>query len=444
MPRKRKRESPPAIGYQLSIGRPQEAVEEHAWESLLDRKSVPLPPYRLHFTPIWNIRNVVQRLQAFARAYRGDSEPFVLHDDARGKSSIIAEFPARVVAELFTTKFTCELRNNAAFYPTHQFHPFFQVFLDADPERQKNGLMTGASKIEIICNNYLTAYSNPSNLDRHGFVDTQYELNELSKRILHETRNLSEKAKQLRGTAQDTRTRIMQFAYHLITRAPNLFLSHVTIHRAPHRAGNNPISYIEIRKLLKIFTRTLRRNIPDTNYLGYSILLRHNEKIGYWLDAFVYLSDDALNWASVAIDELAQSWNIRIGEKTAEMNYEAWPVHSANEQAVARVLELMTMATEPDFYCRVLRPEGHHAFWCSLSPIGKLAERTKIRKKTAANADRRRRVSPDLLLEERQREADVLRLFQWDQKKRAHQQALSKRRTKAAKTANKKSRGVDT
>ncbi|MBU9341634.1 hypothetical protein [Burkholderia multivorans] len=323
--RKRKRAAPPDFGYQFAIGRPGRGIVDSAWRAVLgNTNGASIPPYEFHFEALWNIRNVVQLLEVFVHTYRGDVEPFVLHLDARGNSSIIAQSPARAIAELFTTDFVRLLRRIPSFFPDHRLHPLFEIFLDADPEHLRNNEIGHTTQIEVACNNYRSLYSKPTKFQQHGMIEAARILNKLSKTILEKARSVSEDIKQFRRAAQDTRTSAMQYAHHLITRAPNPFFAHLTIHRSPFAAGNGPVTYLEIRKIRERFKRTLNKEILETNYLGYSIFLRHNVKIGYWLDAFVYLSD-SLGLALDTIYEMTQKWNSRVRVNGTEIIYMAWP-----------------------------------------------------------------------------------------------------------------------
>ncbi|UQO33019.1 hypothetical protein [Burkholderia cepacia] len=446
-PRRRKRVPPPNFAYQLALGRPGEGVVNSAWDALRNTNNTSLlPPYQFHFEPVWNILNVVRRLEAFLHVCHGDVEPFVLHPDALGRLSIVARWPARAVAELFTSNYSRELRRISAVYPEHRFHPLFQIFLEADPEHLENRRVAGQTQLEIACNNYISVFSKPTKLNQHAQIEALGALNELSKTILGHARSLSEEIKQFRRAAQDTRTSAMQYAHHLITRAPNLFFAHFTLHRSPLEADNGPVTYLEIRKIREKFKRTLKKDILESNYLGYSIFLRHNVKIGYWLDAFVYLSD-SLGLASDTVYEIAQKWNSHVGAKRAEINYVAWPVPAGNEEVVARTLESMTMATEPDFCCRTIPPNGDHAFWCSQSPVGKLAKRTRIRKKTARNAAHQARASGDKFVRELQAEEIIrqqeLAFAAWDAASQRKKKTLATRQAKAQKTRLRKNNQGD-
>lgn len=440
-PRKPKRVPPPNLGYQFAVGRPGETVADSAWHALRSSSSTPLPPYQSHFDPIWNIRNVVQRLDAFVRAYRGNVEPFVLRVDALGKSSILARMEARAVAELFTTQFARILRTIGTEYPNHRFHPLFQIFLEVGNERAEDKGAFASSQLEIACNNYLSVYFQPTKLHQQAMVEVTRMLNEMSKKLLGKARSLSEEIKQFQRAAQDTRTSAMQYAHHLLMRAPNLFFVHLTLHRSPFAIGNGPVTYLEIRKMRDKFKRMLKKDIPDSNYLGYSILLRHNAKIGYWLDAFIYLSD-SLGLAPSTVYEIAQKWNSDIGSKGVEINYVAWAAHPNDEKIIGHTLASMTIATEPDFYCHAIPPNGHHTFWCSQSPIGKLAKRTQYRKRSNANASKRKRESRNELAKDLTSE-DTRRLFEqafaaWDQAREKKAKKTAERRSKATETRQRK------
>ncbi|HEM7888138.1 TPA: hypothetical protein U2Q27_001699 [Burkholderia cepacia] len=442
-PRKRKRASPPDPAYQFAVGRPDEGVIERTWQKLHSANEALLPPYPSHFEPVWNIRNVVRRMKAFVHTYRGSVEPFVLHLDARGNSSIVARSPARALAELFTSTFAQELRLIGTLHPDHRFHPLFQIFLDTDSEYGGNNQAAVATRIEIACNNYLSIFWRPTGLMGHALIDALKTLNELSKIVLEKIRSRSDEIKQFERGAQDTRTSAMQYAYHLIMRAPNPFFAHFTIHRSSHLAGNSPVSYVDIRKFLSKFKRSIKKDIPETNYLGYTILLRNNEKIGYWLDGFIYLSDN-LGRAPAALEELTQKWNATVGAKRAEINCKAWPAHPDNVDAAVRALETITISTEPDFYCRTMPLDGHHAFWCSQSPVGKLAKRTRTRKRTARNAHRKEQASGNSFVRELQMDEFIAHAAeQWTLAAERKKKTLATRQTKAAKTLHRKNNRND-
>ncbi|MEK6357621.1 MAG: hypothetical protein V4796_33030 [Burkholderia cenocepacia] len=373
--------------------------------------------------------------------FRGNVKPFVLHPDARGNSLIIAPWPARALAELFTSDFAPILRRASTAHPNHRFHPLFQIFLEADDEYWKNKTTAVKTNIEITCNNYFSTFSKPTKISSHIKIEALTTLNTLSKNILDRARDMSEEIKQFRRAAQDTRTSAMQYAHHLITRAPNPFFVHLTLHRSPLVAEYDPTTYLEIRAIREQFKRALNKEILDPNYLGYSILLRHNADIGYWLDAFVYLID-SLGLAPSIVDEMTQKWNALIGAKRAEINCVAWPVPPGNEERVAQTLRAMTIATEPDFYCRTIPPNADRAFWCSQSPVGKLAKRTRYRKRSAANASKRKRESRNELVKELTSE-DTRQLFEqafaaWDQAKEKKAKKTAERRSKATETRQRK------
>lgn len=442
-PRKRKRVSPPDIAYQLALGRPAEGVVEHVWERVRTANEKPLQPYQFHFDAAWNILNVVRCIEKFARTYRPDVEPFVLHLDAHGKSSIVARHPARALAELFTTDFQRELRRAAKFYPAHRFHPFFQIFLDADSEHGRNNSAAVATRIEIASNNYVRTFSKPTNLDHHALVSTLHTLNALSKTILEKARIHSDEIKQFERGTQDNRTSAMQYAHHLISRAPNPFFAHFTVHRSTSSGGNGPVSYPEIRKFLSKLKRSIKRDIQENNYLGYTILLRHNAKIGYWLDGFIYLSDN-LGQAPAALEELTQRWNATVGAKTAEINCYAWPINPDNLESVGRVLESITISTESDRYCRTIPLDGHRTFWCSQSPVAKLARRTQIRKRTARNAQRKTRALANSFARELQIDEIIDRATeQWNRGREKKKKISAARRAKAAETIRRKNNRND-
>lgn len=98
----------------------------------------------------------------------------------------------------------------------------------------------------------------------------------------------------------------------------------------------------------------------------------------------------------------------------------------------------MTMATEPDFCCRTIPPNGNRAFWCSQSPIGKVAKRTRIRRKTAKNAARRVRASGNQFVRELQAEEIIrqqeLAFAAWDAASQRKKKTLATRQAKAQKT----------
>lgn len=426
-------ESLPA--YQLLNGKPSEELVARVWGRLFGSCPDSLPPYDFQWQQVRLIRRVVLIMKDFARDYRHYPDPFSVRKTHVDRVSLdVRSAPFQFFA-LFSSSEIQKALAITTYFPEHKFHPLFQIYLDT---LQKDRADKEPGHIQLVADHFFE----PSPAKKHAFFNlhsTQRHcdrLNGLCKIIYEEMQSAREKIKTFERLPKDTRLGIMRYAEHLISDSPDPHITRLAIYRPPRHPIKPPIPYDEIRSILNKLVKTLRTRIPTDIYLGYSILLRHNAQIGFWLDIFVYLrNDDILRRANTSMQGYTQWFRNQIKPNQVECFANGWSAH----RGYGRALAAITLATEFDFYCRAIPPNDDHIYWNSQSPVGKLAKRTVIRKRTAKKANARRRNEPSTSLlqeltkelnEEKANVTEKKRLDKWENRTDKKQQALSKRRSK--------------
>jgi hypothetical protein len=441
MPKKPKRVSPPEPAYQLLIGRPSEKLVDFVWRSAFQGPDS-LVPYSFHWEAVSFIRRVCLAVQEFVRDYRHHPEPISFIRDDQGRTGLSARPACKGFLELFLEPAPRKIAAITRHLPGHKLHPLFKIY---EATARQNQTHNGRDYIELAvdCLFFHLGRPTPDFRSQSEMLFFRDRLNSLFKTLYEEARKLSESVKSFSRTARETRHSLMQYAEHFISRAPKLYIAHLAIYRPSYSPRRTPVPHHEICDLRNRFIKMIKAEMPESIYLGYSILLRHNAQIGFWLDAFVFLrDDDVLRVAATSTGNFLYSWRTLVSEDHAVCIGRWWSASQGYEEALAEI----TMATEFDFYCRVIPPNQDHGFWCSQSPVGKLAKRTRIRKRCAARAaDKRQQPVSDPLLslfqQERQQELAELKLASWEQGVQRHNRSLSKKRTAAAKNRRIKERG---
>ncbi len=427
MPRKPRRAPPPDPADQLRIGRPSAALIDQIWQSSFQDPKT-LEPYWPDSEMIGLIRHIASVAAEFIDEYRRRPDPIFVIGDDRDRPALSALPKCKKFLELFLDDPQSKLSAITRHFPQHQFHPLFRIYEIAARENRADD---GRSYFELAAS-YVFSYPRRPRyvFSSHAeMLDCRDRLNAHCKEIYEHAIKSRDVIKSFQRTAQGTRYSLMQYAEHLISRAPKPYIAHFAVYR-PSYFPRPVMSHNEICDLRKRFVSMIKTQIPRDNYLGYSIRLRHNARIGFWLDAFVFLrDDDMLRWASASVDHVRHYWQTRVSDDHAVCVSYEWPASEAYE----KTLEEATMATEFDFYCRVIPPTGHHGFWNSQSPIGKLAKRTTIRKKSAAKAAKNCDPLLEVLQENSAPETAALRLNQWERQVEKHKWAKSPKRTAAAK-----------
>ncbi|WEY37773.1 hypothetical protein [Paraburkholderia sp. SUR17] len=443
-PGRPKRVSPPDPAYQLKHGRPSEELQALAWRMLF-QSSAGLPPYELHLESVGFIRYVSLEMEKFVRNYGRRPIAFSVISDNLGRLTLFAESPCPEIFELFCEQAIKQAAAVVLHFPEHKFHPLFGVYLDLALRRQPGREYDWIGRFY----DYFFRRPLPEKLAFFNAPHIFYykeKLNALCEELYRRSRALGEGIKSFRRTAQETRLSLMRYNEHLLENAPKPYIGRFAVYRPSRLTGNKPVTHEEIQRLRRIIIKTLKSDTPNEIYLGYSILLRHNAQYGYWLDIFVYFrNDDLLRWADKSMQNLLYTWRSRMEDDKVDCVGYWMPA----EEQYDKVLALTTMATEFDFYCRVVSPEKARSFWCSQSPIGRLSKRTHVRKRSAKNAKSRdAKLSLDPLTrffqEENLQKQAELKLYRWEWRLQKHRKLLSDRRIKAAlKRKRGKERDVD-
>lgn len=439
-PIKRKRKAPPDAARQLSAGCPSPKLEGAVWnafESLPQALAVRYGADR--FEPARYIHEVALALEELARVRHWQPGLFSVYVDNWGNRYLSAERPVKAALKLFTRVSREKALLAMAHYAEHDFHPYFSLLVEAI-QRGASWTISGQQyKLEDIADRYLS-----SNAFRPFFNDVDIYLicdafNAFFANLYQSARDARERVKSFRRVAHENRRRLMQYTAHLIDNAPSPTISHITIRRdARVIGGGSPITRDQISDLREKFVRHIKEAIPKDDYLGCGILLKGDAVLGYWLEAFVFFSSNALQPAADVVDQLVGRWNGQIGPGHAGCIGEILaPEPFRRELLSAQALERITFVTEPDFYCRV-PAMGLRRFWCTQSPVGKLAERTKQRKRLEAEEKKRRKSASQQtalgkLIEEAFLRDEREQAAHWEAKRKETDEKRSAKRTKAAK-----------
>ncbi|WP_124609611.1 hypothetical protein [Burkholderia seminalis] len=444
-PTKPKREMPPGAAYQLLTGRPSSAVEENAWERLRHPTREMARRYGANrFEGLIYVREIAQRLDKLTRVQRWQPGLFSVSCDASGNRYLDAKPPGVSILELFTRA----AHDTALAADTHfsgcDLHPYFSLLCHAihsEPSFEIGGI---SHKVRDIANLYFSDQSRRKFLNHTHIYQVCDNLNGFFSDLYQSARNLREKVKSFRRTPIENRRRLMQYACHFLDGESQTVIAHLTIRRDINVIGGDPpIPRGESEELRKRLVKHIKREIPNSDYLGHAILLKRDAILGCWLEAFVFLTKNALIQDSDLMTKLADRWNGEIGLGRAGCVGEIlFQTHWSADKRYGQTLERIVLVAEPDFYCRV-SAENLHRFWCTQSPVGKLAERTRQNKRREAEKKRVASASStpvsrlqDLALANR----DLLSDPRWEQAREKHGAKIAKRRKKAASTRSQRKR----
>jgi hypothetical protein len=330
-------------------------------------------------------------------------------------------------------------------YIGHAFHPHFDIFLDEVIGERGAGagqqavfqLLDRYRYVSTSSRLFLTERGNP---EIYQLCDA---LNACFNRICREAGEpeVREKIKTFRRGAQDNQRSLMQFASHLIDRAPGVCIAHLTTHwkndddNYSYFRDVRPVSHTEVSEFRQKFTLYLTKKFPREFYLGYSFLLKHDLQSGYYLEAFVFLSSNALKPMESLLEELIARWNGDIAYMRRECVGSL--LNQSGQTAHLSMLRAATLVTEPDHYFRVATPGNARRFWLSQSPIGKLTARTHSRKRSAATANERKGGREERLTREQDLNEEARRWATWEVKREAISEKRSAIRKKGARTRSK-------
>jgi hypothetical protein len=384
-----------------------------------------------------HVRDVVKKVEGIVRMHRSQPEAFAVTHNLKGEYWIQTGWEGHAFLDLLAIFCTGRSQATQIDRTRYQFHPHFNLFLD---EAERGIIRDGWERVQqmLAPQDWSSAVSlSRAFLGHPGIDGICTELNALLSSIFQKTQNtpLLENIKSFERAAKENRKSLMQYAAHLIKDAPATRIAGITI-TGTEKTGFHPISHNEICVARKELVRYLKKKVSPASYLGYSVLLRHEPSSGYRLDAFIFLSDDVLNPAAKIVSELAAYWNGRIGSGRTECAGRLREIESL-DHLYADTLKMLTIATEPNFYCRVAPPNRAHQFWLSQSPTGKLTARTRSRKRSAAAAEKREGISGDVLLDDLKREErlkeELRKSGRWQELQAKHSQKRSARNQKGAK-----------
>jgi hypothetical protein len=447
-PTKPKRTVPPDASYQLLTGRSSFANEENAWASLMHPTSELALRYGADpFGLSMSVRKIVQRLEKFARMQPWQPGLFSVSIDTKGNRYLDVRPPGIPTFELFT-KATCNrVLAVIEHFPGCDLHPYFRLLMDALHSEPGFEIDAWHYEVEIIADQYFAEQSRQPFLNNAHIYQICEELNYFFANFYQSIRNSREKAKSFRRTPTENRRRLMQFAYHLLNGESQTLIAHLTIRRDIKVIGGDPpISRDKSEELRKKLVKHIKREIPDSDYLGHAILLKGDAILGCWMDAFVFFTKNALVQDADVLAKLVNRWNGEIGPGRAGCVSEIlFQAYSGADKRYGQTLERIVLVTEPDFYCRV-PADGVHRFWCTHSPIGKLAERTRQNKRREAEkklAAKAPSTPVSRLQDQALANRDLLSDARWVRDREKHGAKIAERRKKAAKTrSRRKDKGV--
>lgn len=440
---KPKRKMPHDPAYQLLTGRPSSATEEDAWGSL--RHPTPEFEHRYgadRFDLVISVREIVQRLEKLARVQRWQPGLFSVSVDTKGNKYLDARSPSASILALFTGA----TRNRILAAKTHfsgcDLHPHFLLLCDVierEPAFEIEGWNYHVGK---IADRYFSEHSRWKFLNHTHVYEICDQLNYFFAHLYKSAREAMETAKSFRRTPLENRRRLMQYAYHLLDGEPQTLVAHLTIRRDIKVIGGDPpMSRTKSKELREKLIKHVKREIPEANYLGHAMLLKRDATFGCWLEAFIFFTKNALIQDGDLMAKLVNRWNGEAGLGSARCVGEIlFQAHWDAIRRYSQTLERIVLVTEPDFYCRV-SAERAHRFWCTQSPVGKLAERTKqskrreTQKKKAVDAQS---TPMSRLHEIALANQELLQSTHWTQLRERRNEKLSERNKKGAKTRSRR------
>ncbi|QVN17105.1 inovirus-type Gp2 protein [Burkholderia pyrrocinia] len=158
----------------------------------------------------------------------------------------------------------------------------------------------------------------------------------------------------------------------------------------PALSGEQAVSYADVRRHRVALIRFLKRRLPKGAYRGYALKLEYGLDKTYHYHVMVLLNGDVVREASTISKLIGEYWKKHITEgKGGAYNCNAATYKESGIGSVKyydsekrAVLETVVAAylTKVDFYVRMTKPDGHHAFWKSQPP--KIASTRSGRKRT--------------------------------------------------------------
>lgn len=437
-PTKRKREMPPDAPHQLLVGRPSSGLEQEVWRSLNHPSQDMVDRYGANrFELVRYIREVALRLYKLARVRDWQPGLFYVSDDGKGHRHIDARPPGVPALELFTRISREKAAAASVHYPDCDLHPYFSLLFRIIKSEPFYRISGAPRSIGEIADRYFSSHSPSRFFNDVGIYDVCDALNSFFADLYKSTRDSREKVKSFRRVAQENRRSLMQYAVHLLDGEQNLNIAHLTIRRdVTVIGGAPPISRKAIEEIRHKLVNHVKREFREGEYLGHAILLKRDAILGCWLEAFVFYCGNPLERASDVVEKAVGRWNAQIGLGRAGCIGEVLPrqVHRP-DRLYQRALDKITLVTEADFYCRV-SAMGLHRFWCSQSPVGKLAERTKQSKRREAEARRAAEAESSPIGRLQQMKLTDLGFEQtdrWTSQRDRHEKRISAKRKKAAK-----------
>ncbi|NJZ81605.1 hypothetical protein GO283_01610 [Ralstonia solanacearum] len=449
-PIKRKRDVPLDPARQLAAGRPSPGREEGVWSALAHPSQDEVRRYGAdRFELARYIRHVSVSLEKLARVRKWQRGLFSVSTDAFGNPYLDIRPLGVAVLELFSKASREKAAAAIRHYPDCDFHPNFSLFwdfLESKPFIEINGRPT---YLADISDHYFYSSKDARRplLNHPDIYRISDAINTLLTPLYQATRDALDNVKSFRRTAKNNRCSLMQYAYHLMDGEPNTMIAHLTIRRDTKIIGcDPPISREKSEYFRKRLVKHIKRQISNDDYLGHTILLKRDAILGCWFEAFVFFTKNALVQDADLMSKLVDRWNGEIGPSRAGcVGKMLFLAHDQPSKRYAETLDKITFVTEPDFYCRV-SANNLHRFWCTHSPVGKLAERTKQNKRREANKMRAAATSnpfTDRVLESALLDEELRAGARWtNQRKRRNEKLSAKNRKAAKKRSPRTSTGV--
>lgn len=440
---KPKRKVPHDPAYQLLTGRPSSAVQDGAWDSLRHPSHELEERYgKGRFDLVILVRETAQILGELTRVKRWQPGLFSVPVNTKGNKYLDAQWPGASILELFTGRTRSRILEAKTHFSGCDLHPHFLLLCDFIEQESTFKIEGWNYQVEKIADRYFSEQSYWKLLNEIQVYQICDQLNYFFARLYQAAREKMDEVKSFFRTPTENRRSLMQYACHLLDGESQTLVAHLTIRRDIKVIGGDPaISRAKSKELREKLIKHIKREIPEENYLGHALLLKRDATLGCWLDAFIFFTKNALIQNGDLMAKLVNRWNGEAGLGSAgcfgEILFEA---HWDRDKRYGRTLDRIVLVTEPNFYCRV-SAEGAHRFWCTQSPVGKLAERTRqskrreAQKKKAANAQS----TPMSRLQEiALANQELLQPAHWTKLRELRNEKLSERNKKGAKTRSRR------
>ncbi len=374
---------------QLAEGKPNDSIRQAAWA--YDWLSFEQRYSKQQISPAFHVRRAVELMKSLMSAALRH-EPFALSSSVNQTQSIYpSNFGDNLIA-LFRAQHRREVRKiKDSDYPNQDLHPYFELLL----EEIETGLIredANGIRHRLEYDKFDAAVAAKLSMTRKLFEEHadialyRTALNQLFLRIRTKIGSDEFRAKVTAFERQpaSNRRRVMRYVSQLIKHAPRTRVVHLTILKNPELYGN-PVSHDEISQLRERLTQYLRTTVPEQSNLGSSIFLRKHPRLGYCLDAFIFLSDSYLKpvESKQGIADDLTTWLGTIAPNVIQTIAHVSPT----ENLVTRILERITLVTELDFYISPFEPgqivngKKPRRFWCTQFPVDKLAPQPKRSKR---------------------------------------------------------------